>query len=470
MTSLNELSIAEIAELIRSQEVSPVDVTRACIDCIASFNDKVNAVVTLQEATALSEARDCEKEIAKGNYRGPLHGIPIAHKDLYYTKGLRSTAGSLLRQDFVPEEDATVVARYREAGTVLLGKLNTQEFAYGPTSEHSMFGPVRNPWNISCFAGGSSGGSGAAVALGMCMGATGSDSGGSIRIPASCCGVTGIKPTYGRASRFGIYPLCWTMDHPGPMTRSVIDTAIMLQPMVGRDPKDPATQDRKIPNYVEMLNAPMDGPILGVPTRYFFDTADPEVEKTVRDAIVVLTKLGAKVEEVDIPHIEHASTAAAILYYAEASAYHDDDIGPFGDLYTERVRRFLEFGNYILAKDYIHAQRYRTLLGNEISAVLKRVDLLVTPTLPIVSMPIGQGQQSIDIRGVEQTVYLALLRNTEPFNLTGLPALTLPCGFSRNGLPIGLQIVGRPFDETSVLRLGHAYQNVTDWHKRRPAP
>jgi aspartyl-tRNA(Asn)/glutamyl-tRNA(Gln) amidotransferase subunit A len=467
MTALNELSIGELAELIRRRDVSPVQVTQACLDRIAVVNDKVNAVVTLQQDTALAEARACEAEIAKGDYRGPLHGIPIAHKDLYLTQGLRSTAGSKLRQDFVPGEDATVVARYRAAGTVLLGKLNTQEFAYGPTNEHSMFGPVRNPWNLACYAGGSSGGSGAAVALGMCAGATGSDSGGSIRIPSACCGITGLKPTYGRASRHGIFPLCWTMDHPGPLTRSVLDAAIMLQPIAGRDPKDPTTQERKVPDYVSALNVPVEGLRLGVPVRYFFDNADPEVEKAVRDTLAVFTGLGARFEEVDIPYIEHASTAAAIIYYAEATAYHDDDIARSAAMYTERVRSFLEFGNFILAKDYLHAQRYRTLLGREMAAVLKRVDLLVTPTLPIAATPMGQ--QTVVIRGVEQPVYLALLRNTEPFNLTGLPALTLPCGFTSLGLPIGLQIVGRPFDEANVLRLGHAYQQATDWHQRRPA-
>lgn len=466
MTALHELSIGQLAELIRRRDVSPVEVTRACLDRIAIVNDKVNAVITLQEDMALAEARTCEAEIARGDYRGPLHGIPIAHKDLYLTKDLRTTAGSKLRQDFVPNEDATVVKRYRAAGAVLLGKLNTQEFAYGPTNEHSMFGPVRNPWNLECYAGGSSGGSGAAVALGMCAGATGSDTGGSIRIPAACCGITGIKPTYGRASRRGIFPLCWTMDHPGPMTRSVLDAAIMLQPIAGRDPKDPTTQDRKVPDYVGTLNAPVNDLRLGVPVRYFFDKADPEVEKMVRDSLAVLARLGARFEEVDIPYIEHASTAAAIIYYAEATAYHDDDIARSGGKYTERVRSFLEFGNFILAKDYLQAQRYRTLLGREIAAVLRRVDLLVTPTLPIAATPIGQ--KTVVVRGVKQPVYLALLRNTEPFNLTGLPALTLPCGFGSPGLPIGLQIVGRPFDEANVLRLGHAYQQATDWHQRRP--
>ena len=466
MTDLSQLSIAELSDRIRNGDISPVEVTQACLDRIASANDKVNAVVTLQQDVALAEARACEADIAKGDYRGPLHGIPIAHKDLYWTKGLRSTAGSRLKENFIPEKDATVVARYRAAGTVLLGKLNTQEFAYGPTNEHSIFGPARNPWNLACYAGGSSGGSGAAVALGMCAGATGSDTGGSIRIPSACCGITGIKPTYGRVSRKGIFPLCWTMDHPGPMTRSVRDVAMMLQPIAGRDPNDPATPDREVPDYVAALDGAIDGLRVGVPSGYFYDRADSEVERTVRGALSVLADLGARVDEVEIPHIEHAACAAAIIYYAEATAYHDDDIAPHGELYTDRVRAFLEFGNYILAKDYLHAQRFRTLLGRAVADVLKRVDILVTPTLPITATPIGQ--KTVMIRDDEQPVYLALLRNTEPFNLTGLPALTLPCGFSAKGMPIGMQIVGRPFDEATVLRLGHAYQEVTDWHERRP--
>lgn len=466
MTDLSQLSIAELSDRIRNGDISPVEVTQACLDRIASANDKVNAVVTLQQDVALAEARACEADIAKGDYRGPLHGIPIAHKDLYWTKGLRSTAGSRLKENFIPEKDATVVARYRAAGTVLLGKLNTQEFAYGPTNEHSIFGPARNPWNLACYAGGSSGGSGAAVALGMCAGATGSDTGGSIRIPSACCGITGIKPTYGRVSRKGIFPLCWTMDHPGPMTRSVRDVAMMLQPIAGRDPNDPATPDREVPDYVAALDGAIDGLRVGVPSGYFYDRADSEVERTVRGALSVLADLGARVDEVEIPHIEHAACAAAIIYYAEATAYHDDDIAPHGELYTDRVRAFLEFGNYILAKDYLHAQRFRTLLGRAVADVLKRVDILVTPTLPITATPIGQ--KTVMIRDDEQPVYLALLRNTEPFNLTGLPALTLPCGFSTKGMPISMQFVGRPFDEATVLRLGHAYQEVTDWHELRP--
>jgi aspartyl-tRNA(Asn)/glutamyl-tRNA(Gln) amidotransferase subunit A len=235
------LTLSELSDLIRRRGVSPVEATRAYLDRIAAHNDRVNAFVTLTEDEALAEARAAEAQIQRGEYRGPLHGVPIGHKDLYWTRGVRTTAGSRLRENFVPDEDATVVAQYRAAGAVMLGKLHTHEFAYGPTGESSMFGPSRNPWNTDRISGGSSGGSGAAIALGLCAGATGSDTGGSIRMPAACCGIVGLKPTYGRASRYGIFPLCWTMDHPGPMTRSVRDTALMLQPIARRDPKDPAT-------------------------------------------------------------------------------------------------------------------------------------------------------------------------------------------------------------------------------------
>ncbi len=467
MTAFHERSVAELSELISSGAASPVDVTKDCLDRVAACNTAVNAFVTLQAEVALEEARAAEREIVRGRRRGPLHGIPIAHKDLYRTKGLRTTAGSRILADFVPDEDATIVARLRAAGMILLGKLNTQEFAYGPTNEDSLFGPVHNPWNLECHAGGSSGGSAAALALRMLPAATGSDTGGSIRIPAACCGITGLKPTYGRSSRYGIFPLCWTMDHGGPMTRSARDAALLLQAMAGPDPKDPTTVDREIPDYTAALDSGIEGQRIGIPTRYFFDRALPEVDTAVRAALQVLADLGAEVIEIDIPHVEHAAAAAAVIYYAEATAYHDDEfMAGRGHLFTDRVRRFLEFGNFILARDYLQAQRYRTLLGREVAALWRKVDLIVTPTLPITATPIGQ--PTVSIRGNEQPVYLALLRNTEPFNLTGLPALTVPCGVSAGGLPIGLQIVGRPFDEAGVLRLGDAFQRATTWHNRRP--
>ncbi len=466
MKEIFTLSLADLADRIRTKEVSPVEATQAYLDRITTYNSKVNAFVTLTETEALATARDAEAAIRRGEYRGPLHGIPIGHKDLYWTKDVRTTAGSRVREHFVPAEDATVVARYRAAGAVMLGKLNTHEFAYGPTNEHSMFGPSRNPWDLARITGGSSGGSGAAIALSLCAGATGSDTGGSIRIPAACCGIVGLKPTYGRASRQGIFPLCWTMDHPGPMARTVRDTALMLQPIAGHDPRDPATSRRPVPDYVRALTDALEGLRIGVPTEYFYDRADPAVDATVRAAVRKLSDLGARVDEVEIPHIGHAAAAALTIYLAEATAYHDDTLATQPELYTAQVRGFLELGNYVLAKDYLHAQRYRQLLGRSLARVLKQVDVLVTPTTPITATTIGQ--QTISVRGVEQTVFAALLRNTEPFNLTGLPALAVPCGFSAERLPISMQVVGRPFDEATVLRVGHAYEQATEWHRQRP--
>ena len=466
MTELSTASIAELGKLIRTKQVSPVELTQIHLARIEADNAKVNAFVTLTAEQALADARAAEQEIVQGKYRGPLHGIPIGHKDLYWTEGVRTTAGSRVREDFVPAEDSTVVARYKEAGAVMLGKLQTHEFAYGPTSEYSMFGATHNPWNLERVTGGSSGGSGAAVALGLCAGATGSDTGGSIRMPASCCGIVGLKPTYGRASRHGIFPLCWTMDHPGPMTRTVRDAALMLQPIAGPDPKDPATVDRPVPDYAAALTPGLKGMRVGLPSGYFFDQAEPELEAAARTAAGVLARAGAQVEEVEIPHIGQAAAAALTIYLAEATAYHDDDITARPELYTDQVRTFLELGHYVLAKDYLHAQRYRQLLGRSMVEVMRNCDVLVMPTLPV-TVP-NLGQETVTIRGVEQTVFAAMLRNTEPFNLTGQPAMTVPCGFSADGLPMGVQIVGRPFDEVAVLRTGYAYQQATDWHERRP--
>ncbi|HIM45972.1 MAG TPA: hypothetical protein EYM34_06895, partial [Alphaproteobacteria bacterium] len=364
MSDITELSIAELAQGYRDKSFSPVDAARAYFARIAQHNDKINAFVTLCEEDALAEAKQAETEIAAGQWRGPMHGIPIGHKDLYQTAGVRSTAGSRVLENHVPDSDATGVARLKQAGAVMLGKLNTHEFAYGPTNDSSMFGPCRNPWDPTRFSGGSSGGSGAAVALRLCAGATGSDTGGSIRMPSACCGITGLKPTYGRTSRAGIYPLCWTMDHSGPMTRSAEDAALMFQPMPGPDGRDAAVADRAVPDYAAALDGDIKGLRIGVPTHYFFDRAIPEIAEAAQNAIAVLEGLGAEVREVDIAHIDHAAAAALVLYLSEGTAYHDDHIATIGELYTDQVRLFLEIGNYVLAKDYLHAQRYRTLLGH----------------------------------------------------------------------------------------------------------
>ncbi|MDP7641087.1 MAG: amidase [Alphaproteobacteria bacterium] len=466
MSDITELSIAELSRAFRDKSLSPVAATEAYLARISAHNDKVNAFVTLRAEEALGEAKQAEADIAGGGWLGPMHGIPIGHKDLYQTAGIRSTAGSRLLEDHVPTEDATAVARLKGAGAVLLGKLNTHEFAYGPTNDSSMFGPCRNPWDNARFSGGSSGGSGAAVALRMCAGATGSDTGGSIRMPAACCGITGLKPTYGRSSRAGIYPLCWTMDHAGPMTRSAEDAALMYQPMPGPDGRDATVAERAVPDYHAALDGDIKGLKIGVPTHYFYDRALPENADAARDAIAVLEGLGAEVREVDIAHIDYAAAAAMVMYLSEGTAYHDDHIATIGELYTDQVRLFLELGNYILAKDYLHAQRYRTLLGHAMADVLGEVDVLATPSLPLTAQPLGQ--ELIEIRGQSESVFGAILRNTEPFDLTGLPALVMPCGIASDGMPLSLQIAGRPFDEAGVLKVGHAFQQASDWHKRRP--
>tara|TARA_Y100000588_G_scaffold373661_1_gene447793 strand:- start:1657 stop:3063 length:1407 start_codon:yes stop_codon:yes gene_type:complete len=466
MSELTELSIAQLSVAYREKSLSPVDVTEACLERISAKNDKINAFVLVCADEARAEAKAAEAEITAGNWRGPLHGVPIGHKDLYQTAGIRTTSASRVLENHVPDEDATSVARLKEAGVVMLGKLNTHEFAYGPTNDSSMFGPCRNPWDTERFSGGSSGGSGAAVALGMCVGATGSDTGGSIRIPAACCGITGLKPTYGRSSRAGIYPLCWTMDHAGPMTRSAEDAALMFQPMPGVDGRDATVPDRPTPDYAAALTGSVKGVRIGVPKHYFFDRAMPEVASAAEAALSVLEGMGAELHEVDIAHIDHAAAAAMVIYLSEGTAYHEDHIATIGELYTDQVRLFLELGNYVLAKDYLHAQRYRTLLGHAMADVLAEVDVMAMPTLPLTAQLIGQ--EAIEIRGQSESVFGAILRNTEPFDLTGLPVLSVPCGFDADSMPISLQIAGRPFDEAKVLNVGHAFQQSSDWHSRRP--
>lgn len=406
-----------------------------------------------------------DAEIATDGQRGPLHGVPIAHKDLYYTKGVRTTAGSAVRGDFVPEFDATAVARLRGAGMVLLGKLNTHEFAYGPTNDTSLFGPCRNRWDFARVSGGSSGGSGAAIGMRMIPAATGSDTGGSIRMPAACCGISGLKPTYGRVPRHGIFPLCWTMDHAGPMARRVEDIAGLLQAMAGFDANDAASSTLPVPDYPSSLDYAVSGLRIGVPNRHFFAQSDAEVDILVREALAEFERMGAHLIDVDIAHIEHASAAAMAIYLSEATAYHEDQIEADPSLYSEQVRTFLELGNHVLAKDYLHAQRYRTLIGNQLAALFGDIDLLATPTLPIVAPQIGQAD--VEIHGQDDSVFAALLRNTEPFDLAGVPALVIPCGLSA-GMPVSLQLVGAAFDEARVLAAGHAFQRETDWHTRLP--
>jgi aspartyl-tRNA(Asn)/glutamyl-tRNA(Gln) amidotransferase subunit A len=459
-------SLRSLATLIQRQEVSPVEATKAVVDRIEKYDRQLNSFITLLSDGALAQARAAEQEIHDGHYRGPLHGIPIAVKDLYYTKGIRTTAGSKILSDFIPAYDATVIARLREAGAILIGKLNMHEFARGATNASSLIGACNNPWDTLRVPGGSSGGSGAAVAAGLCYGSLGSDTGGSIRIPAAFCGIVGLKPTYGRVSRYGVFPLSWSLDHVGPMTRTVTDAALMLQVIAGHDRYDPTTRTAVVPDYSAALTGDIEGARLGIPQEFYFEQLDAEVGESVRAAIQTLERAGAHVEEVSLPLSKYAAAAGRIISLTESAEIHEKFLRTRCADYSPDVRAGFLAGQLILGKHYMKAQRLRSLIRQEIAAALRRVDALVTPTVPIPAPRIGHatveiGQETIDIMS-------ALSRLTRPANLAGFPAISVPCGFTQGGLPVGLQLTGRPFAEATILQLAYAYEQETTWHQRQP--
>jgi aspartyl-tRNA(Asn)/glutamyl-tRNA(Gln) amidotransferase subunit A len=454
--------MTEAGGLIKERKLSPVELTQACLDRIAAVESMVQAFVTLLADTALAAAREAEAAIVRGDYRSPLHGIPIVLKDLYNTKGIRTTASSKVRADYVPTYDAAATERLADAGAVLLGKVTTHEFAYGIVSQ-----PTCNPWDLDRIPGGSSGGSGAALAAGECLGALGSDTGGSIRIPSAFCGVTGIKPTYGRTSKYGVAPLAYSLDHVGPMTRTVADAALMLQAISGGDPRDRCAADRPVPDFSAGFHDGVRGLVLGVPTNHYFDNVDPEVEMAVRQAIALLEREGAVIKEVTLPSLASASAAEFAICLTEASSFHQRTLRASPDLYTPDVRLFLELGELIPGTTYLKAQRARGLIKQDFRRAFEEQGLsaLLAPTVPGTAP--RHDQATYDF-GVEEPTISACVRLCCPANLSGLPALSVPCGFSGDGLPIGLQIIGRPFDEATVLRIGQSYEAATDWVSRRP--
>lgn len=466
MAELRDLSIAELAPMIEKRQVSPVEVTKSVLDQVDKLQPMLNAYITVTPEEALRAAEAAEKAIASGTYRGPFHGIPIGLKDLYLTKGVRTTGASKILASFVPAYDATVVDRLKRAGAVIVGKLNTHEFAYGGTTDSPYFGPTLNPWDRQRTPGGSSGGPGAAVATSMALAATGSDTGGSIRIPCSYCGIPGIKPTYGRASRYGILPLSYSLDHPGPMTKTVKDAALMLTIIAGQDPKDPSTVDLPVPDYAKALTGDIKGLRLGVPKEHFFEHVDPEVDKAVREAINLLERLSAGVEVVSLPNRKYALACELAIILAEATSIHEHWIQARPSDYAPDVRTLTEFGFFIPATDYVKAQRVRNLVRQDFEKAFERVDVILTPTTPTPALL--HGQQKVKIGDYEEGALDAVWRFTYTVNVTGLPAMSVPCGFTKAGLPIGLQIIGRAFDEETVLRVGHAYEVHTEWHKRTP--
>jgi aspartyl-tRNA(Asn)/glutamyl-tRNA(Gln) amidotransferase subunit A len=449
-------SLREAAQLLQTKATSPVELTRACLRRIEDLNATLNAFITVTAEDALRCAQAMELEQRKGQWRGPLHGIPIALKDNIDTAGVRTTAASGVLKDRVPAEDAPVVRKLKEAGAICLGKLNLHEFAYGGTSDVSYFGPVRNPWALDHVAGGSSGGSGAAVAAQLCFAALGTDTAGSIRIPASYCGVAGLKPTYGRASLRGIIPLSWTLDHVGPICRTVEDTALMLGAIAGHDCLDPSSVDRPVPEYAQALGTQTTHLRLGIPRSPFFEALDPEVASAVEAAIGVLRKLTRSVIDTQLPPVDMLTTIVAV----EALAYHSKWLHETPDAYQPFTRdRIIGFARDIKAPEYADALRRTQLLRAEIVQLFSKVDVLATPTMPRPAESFAQSE-TFDPIGI---------RNTSPFDIFGLPTISIPCGFTRAGLPIGLQVSGAPFAESTVLALAHAYERATEWHLRRPA-
>ena len=439
------LSVAELSRLIKKREVSPVEVVKAHLARVEALEPALNSFITLLPEQAMEEARLAEREILSGQYRGPLHGIPIGLKDLFYVKGVPNTSGSKIFDHFIPDYDSTLTSKLREAGAILLGKLNLHQFAYGPTGENPDYGNMHNPWDTERIPGGSSGGSASATSSGQCTLSLGTDTGGSIRIPGALCGLVGLKPTYGRLSRFGMTLLSWSQDHPGPMTRTVEDCALVMNALAGHDPNDSSSANVSVPDFTEGLTGNIKGIRVGVPKEFFEDPIDPEVEYSVRNAIELLGKLGAKVHEISWPMYHPSKAISSTILMAEATAYHSQLIQIHGSHIDAQVRLRLEAGFFISGVDYIQAQRGRRLFYHQSADLLKKVDLLVGPTVPITACKIGT--REVKIGKTRMGVIPALTQYTRPFNLNGFPAITVPCGFSKEGLPIGLQLAVCPFDE-----------------------
>jgi len=451
---LAALTLTQASELIRRKTVSPVELTEACLKRIERYNSAFNAFITVTHDQALRTARELEAELQRGRRRGPLHGIPIALKDNIDTAGVRTTAASELFKDRIPTEDAETARRLKDAGAILLGKLNLHEFAYGGSSTVTHFGTMRNPWAPDRVTGGSSGGAGIAVAADLCYGALGTDTAGSVRMPASHCGIVGLKPTYGRVSTRGVIPLSWTLDHVGPMCKTVEDAALMLNVIAGYDELEPTSADAPVPDYTRALGMTTSKLRLGVPRTPFYDNLDPEVAKAVHAAMDVLRKLTAGVEDVTLPPTPNP----AAIWGPEAYVYHAKWIAESPEKYQPSTRGTLQRSADGKSAEYAAARRQVDQLRRDIKKVFSKVDILITPTMktpPALLNAPGGGAGGGN--------------NNVAFDIFGVPSISVPCGFTSSGLPIGLQIIGAHWAEPTVLALAHAYEQATDWRKRRPS-
>ena len=464
---LYELSLAAAAAALRAKKVSSAELTRACLQRAQAVNPRLNCFLAIEADAALASARRADAALARGESRGPLHGVPMAHKDMFYRAGKVTTGGSKIRRDFIAPSDSTLARQLEAAGTVWLGRLNMSEFAANPVGHNIHYGHCRNPWDTECITGGSSSGSAAAVAARASFGSIGSDTGGSVRLPAAACGVTGLKPTYGRVSRHGALPRSWSLDTVGPLTRSVEDCALLFAAIAGRDPLDPTTVDLPVPDYHAALAGPHRALRVGVPANFFFDGVDASVQTQLDAALQTLIGLGMQRMEVVVPDQERIFAVSDALGKAEAVTAHAQWIRERPDDYSLFVRSRTEAGFHIPATTYLSALALRgKILADFMRRAFRDADVLFAPVMPmqVPKLAATEVGSPADV----QRLIVQLTRCTRTINFLGLPALSIPCGFTANGMPAAFQLIGRPFAETTLLRLGHAYQTVTDWHLRPP--
>ena len=466
VSELWALTLRQAADGLARGEFSAADLLESMLVRLHDTEGAVHAYVTLMVDSARAEAAAADAELRRGAWRGPLHGIPVGVKDLCYTRGTRTEAGSRVLEGFVPEYDATVVARMRQGGAVIVGKTVTHEFAYGQDVP-----ATRNAWHTACYPGGSSAGSGVSVAIGSAFAAIGTDTGGSIRVPASVNGVVGLKPTYGRVSRYGVIPMSPTLDNVGPLARTAEDCALILSVIAGRDTHDPSSAAEPVPDYARELRGGIAGLRLGLVGDHFFSArVVPDVRAACEEAVEALRSLGAEIVDVRLPELGVAVAIGMPILLADTSEWHRRFLRMRGERYVPQTRVMLELGELVLGAQYVTAQRARAMLRDRVRTAfaMHRLDALIGPTLPATTMPVEQ--LSVDLAGDGETALSAFLQHCFMGNVLGIPALSFPCGFSPAGLPIGFQAYGRPFEESTLFRIAHTYQQVTDWHTRRPQP
>jgi aspartyl-tRNA(Asn)/glutamyl-tRNA(Gln) amidotransferase subunit A len=460
------MSLTAIAKAIAEKQVSSREATRSCLHRIAQWQPRLNAFMALEAEQALKAADEADAALAKGNAKGALHGVPLAHKDMYYETGKVVTCGSKIRRDFVATTTSTALQRLKDAGTVRLGSLQMAEFAYGPTGHNAHYGAVHNPWHVDHITGGSSSGSGSAVAARLTFAALGSDTGGSIRMPAHFCGVTGLKTTVGRVSRAGAMPLSQSLDTVGPLARSAEDCALLMGLMAGADPEDPTAVTLPVPDYMAATKGSLKGIRVGVPTAFYVDDLDAEVARILDETVATLKREGAEIVKVELPDQRQLSSASQLVLAVEAAAFHKRWMIERLEDYGAQVRMRLENGLAVPAITYLEAMRWRGPALSAHAAAVAGVDAVIAPVSPIPAPTIAES----DVGGGPgaEAVIQRLTRFTRPVNYLGLPSLSIPSGFTRSGLPVGMQLIGRSFDEATLLRIGAAFQRATDFHDRVP--